>query len=201
MFRQIVEKKFPFWDTPKSGHLVIIEANHESGNDIELLTEVRERTESFDSLNNSVNTEQARDFPKHWQAIHVQTNSGMTEELRDVEEVSCAATQNENLPGTSDVELKLANPFDVHSDPTIEIEIFRPVRTGIRYGVSLANLLESIWIDRLNNALCLQLEPVRAQHSKGVFSRARQAPAIDQFSYFMAKLHRLHLVAKRNNFN
>src|SRR5215475_3986722 len=106
MFRQIVEKKFPFWDTPKSGHLVIVEANHESGNDIELLTEVRKRTESFDSLNNAVNTEQVRDFPKHGQAIHVETNSGMTKQLRDVEEVSCAATQIENLLGTHEVEFK-----------------------------------------------------------------------------------------------
>ena len=180
---------------------MIVEANHEGGNDIEFLTEVRKRTERLDSLHDAVNTEQARDFPKHWQAIHIQANSGMTEELRDVEEVSCAAAQIQNLIGTRQVELELANPPDVHSDPTIKIEIFRPVRTGICYGVSLTNLLEGAWIDRLDNAFCLQRESVRAQHSKGMFSRARQASAIDQFPYFVVQLHSSHLVAKRNNFN
>jgi hypothetical protein len=34
-----------------------------------------------------------------------------------------------------------------------------------------------------------------------MFSRASQALAIDQFSYFMPELHSSHLVAKRNNFN
>ena len=201
ILRQIIEKEFPLRDSPKSRHLVIIKANHKRSNDIELLTEVRKRAERLDSLNNAVNTEQARDFPKHCQAIHVEANSGMTEQLRDVEEISCAAAQIENLLGTRQVELKLANPPDIHSYPTIKIEIFRPIRTGIGYGVSLTNLLERTWIDRLDNAFCLQREPVRAQHSKGMFSRARQASAIDQFSYFVVQLHSSHLVAKRNNFN
>src|SRR5215471_9263823 len=179
MFRQIIEKELPFRDTPKSGHLVIVEANHESGNEIELLTEVRKRTKRFDSLNNAANTEQARDFPEHCQSIHVETNAGMTKQLRDVKEISCTATQIENLPGARDVEFKLANPFDVHSDPTVKIEIFRPVRAGVSYSVSLANLFEPSWIDRLNNAFCHQLEPVRAQHAERVFSRARQTSAID----------------------
>ena len=86
----------------------------------------------------------------------------MTEELRDVEKVSCAAAQIENALGTRHVEFKLANPPDVNSDPAIEIEIFRPVRAGICYRVSPANLLETDRIDCLNDALCLQREAVRA---------------------------------------
>ena len=161
MLRKIIEKKFPLRDSPKSGHLVIVEANHEGGNQIELLTEVRERTKRLDLLNDAADTEQACDFPEHRQAIHVEANPGMTKELRDIEKVSCAAAQIENLFGTRDVEFKLANPPDVHSNPAIKIEIFRPVRAGICYGVSLANLLEAIWIDCLDNALCLQREAVR----------------------------------------
>jgi hypothetical protein len=65
MLRQIIEKEFPLRNPPKSGHLVIVEANHEGGNDIELFTEVREWTKRLDSLNDAANTEQARDFPKH----------------------------------------------------------------------------------------------------------------------------------------
>ena len=86
----------------------------------------------------------------------------MTEELRNVEKVSCAAAQIENALETRHVEFKLANPPDVNSDPTIEIEIFRPVRAGICYGVSPVNLLEASRIECLDDLLCLQLETVRA---------------------------------------
>src|SRR6266403_1956226 len=140
MLREIIEKKIPLRHAPKSGHLVVVEANHERGNDIELLSETRQGAKRLDLLNDAADTEQARDFPEHWQAIHVEADSGMTEELRDVEKVSCAAAQIENALGTRHVEFKLANPPDVDSDPTIEIEIFRPVRAGICYGVPLANL-------------------------------------------------------------
>ena len=80
MLRQVVEKEFPLRDSPKFRHLMIVEANHERGNDIEFLTEVWERTKRLDSLNDAADTEKARDFPEHWQAIHVEANAGMTEE-------------------------------------------------------------------------------------------------------------------------
>src|SRR5947207_15046410 len=162
MLRQIIEEKFPLRHAPKCWHLVIVEANHEGGNDIEFLSETRQRTKRLDLLNDAADTEQARDFPEHWQAIHVEANSGMTEELRDVEKVSCAAAQIENALGTCHVEFKLENPPDVNSDPTIEIEILRPVRAGICYGVSPANLLEASRIECLDDPLCSQLEAFRA---------------------------------------
>src|SRR6266850_2742657 len=158
MLRQIIQKEFPLRDSPKTGHLVIVEANHESGNHVEFLSETRQRTKRLDSLNNTADTEQARDFSEHRQAVYVEANSGMTEELRDVEKVPYAATQIENALGTRHVEFKLANPPDVNSDPTIEIEIFRPVRAGFCYGVPPANLLEASRIECLDDPLCLQLE-------------------------------------------
>ena len=127
---------------------MIVEANHEGGNEIELLTEVRERTKRLDPLNDATDTEQACDFPEHRQAIHVEPNSGMTKQLRDIKKVSCATAQIENLFGPRQVEFKLANPPDVNSDPAIKIEIFRPVRSRICYSVSPANLLEPL--DRLS---------------------------------------------------
>ena len=141
---------------------MIVEANHERGNDIEFLTEVWERTKRSDLLNDAADTEEARDFPEHWQAIHVETNSRMAQQLRDVEKVSCAAAEIENPPGTRHVEFKLANSADVNSDPAIEIEIFRPVRAGICYGVSSVNLLEASRIECIDDPLCLQLEALRA---------------------------------------
>jgi hypothetical protein len=86
----------------------------------------------------------------------------MTEKLRNIEKVSCAAAQIENALGTRHIEFKLANSPDVDTDPAIEIEIFWPVRAWICYGISLANLLETGRIDCLDDALCLQLEAVRA---------------------------------------
>ena len=79
MLRQIIEKEFPLRDAPKSGHLVIVEANHESGNHVEFLSETRQRTKRLDLLNNAADTEQVRDFPEHGHAVYVEANSGMTE--------------------------------------------------------------------------------------------------------------------------
>src|SRR4029077_6480991 len=155
MLRQIIEKEFPLRDAPKSGHLMIVKANHKSGNHVELLSETRQRTKRLDLLNDAADTEQARNFPEHCYTIYVEANSGMTEELRDVEKVPCAAAEIENALGTRHVEFKLANPPDVNSDPTVEVEIFRPVRAGICHRVALANLFELYGIDCLNDALCL----------------------------------------------
>src|SRR5580765_1567192 len=99
MLRQIIQEKFPLGDAPKSGHLMIVKANHESGNHVEFLSETRQWTKRLDLLNNAADTEQ----------------------LRDIEKVPCAATQIENAPGTRHVEFKLANPPDVNSDPTVKI--------------------------------------------------------------------------------
>src|SRR5258707_1772579 len=162
MLPQIIEKEFPLRDAPKPRHLVIVEANHESGNDVEFLSETRQGTKGLDLLNDAADTEQARNFPEHCHTIDVEANSGMTEELRDVEKVPCAAAQIENALGTRHVEFKLANPPDVNSDPTVEIEIFRPVRAGFCYGVSLANLPEASRIDCFDDPLCFQLEAGRA---------------------------------------
>jgi hypothetical protein len=134
---------------------MIVEANHEGGNDIELLTEVRERMKRLDLLNDAADTEETRDFPEHCQAIHVEANSGMTQKLCDVEEVSCAAAQIQNLTGTGNVELKLADPADVNSNPAVEIQIFWPVGAGICYPVSLANLFEFGRLDCLDDAFFL----------------------------------------------
>src|SRR6266480_2833337 len=125
MLREVVQKKFPLRHAPKSGHLVVVKANHERGNDIEFFTELWERTKRLDLLNDTADTEQAL-----W---------------------------------TRHVEFKLADPPDVDSDPTIEIEIFRPVRAGICNGISPANLLKASRIECLDDPLCSQLEAFRAQ--------------------------------------
>jgi len=88
MFLEVAQKKFPLPHAPKSGHFVIVKADHEGGYHIELLSEIRERTKRFDLLNYAADAEQARDFPEHGQTIHVEANPRMTQELCDVEKVS-----------------------------------------------------------------------------------------------------------------
>jgi hypothetical protein len=109
--------------------------------------------------------------------------------LGNVEEIARAAAKIENAPGARQIEFDLADPADVNFDPTVKIEIFWPVRAGVFYGVSLANLLETSWIDCLDDPFCIQREPVRSQKPERMLSCAGQAPAIYELSYFMAKSH------------
>ena len=104
--------------------------------------------------------------------------------------------------GRAKIEFELANSPDVDSDPPIEIEIFRPVRAGICYRVSLANLLEATGSIVSMTRFVSKREAVRRASSLSVcFLALANALAVDQFSYFVAKSHRSHLVAERNNFN
>ena len=83
----------------------------------------------------------------------------MPEQLGDVEEVSCAAAKIEDALPARQIELDVTNSANVDCDPTVEIEIFRPVCAGIGYRVTLANLRETDRIDRFNDALFFERKP------------------------------------------
>jgi hypothetical protein len=53
----------------------------------------------------------------------------------------------------------------------------------------LTNLFETSWIDCFDHSFCIKLEPVRSEEPERMFSRAGQAPTVDQFSYFVSKSH------------
>jgi hypothetical protein len=159
-------------------HFVIVEANHERGDEIEFLAEVGQRTESVNSLDYAMDTQESRNFAEHGQAVHIKTKSGMTEELRSVEEISSAAAEIENPLRPRQIEFKLPNPADVDFDPTVQIQVFWPVRAGICDGVSLTNLLETSWIYCFDDSFCIQRKPVRSQQPERMFSCAGQGPAI-----------------------
>jgi len=144
---------------------------------------------SVDSLDDTVNAQQARNFPEHGQTIHIETDSRMTEQLCDVEEISRAAAKIEDTPRTRQIELDLANPSNVDSHPTIEIEIFWPVGAGICHCVTLTNPFETNWIDCLNNSLFTKREATGSEKPERMFPRAGKAAAIYKLSYFMSKSH------------
>ena len=189
MLRQVVEEEFPLRHLPETRHFVIVKANHEGSDEIEFLSKVGERTESLDSLDYAVDTEESRNFPEHRDAIHIETKSGMTEQLRNVEEVSCATAEVQNALWARQIEFELANPTDVNSDPTLKIEIFRPVRAGICDSISLANLIETGWVDCSDDPFCIKREASSSQQPERMLSRAGQTPAIYQLSNFVAKSH------------
>src|SRR6266516_3482644 len=178
MLCKIVEKEFPLWHLPKTRHFMIVEADHESSGEVEFSSKVGERTERFNSLDYAVDTEKSRNFAEHGQPVYIKTKSGMTEQLRNVEEVSCAAA-----------EIQLANPADIDFDPTFEIEIFWPVRAGICHRVSPTNLLERSWIDCFDHPFCIKREAISSQQPERMFSRTGEATAIYKLSYFVAKSH------------
>src|SRR5215471_3632751 len=113
----------------------------------------------------------------------------MTEQLGDVEEISCAAAKIENVLGTRQIEFGLADSPNIDSDPTVEIEIFWPVCAGIGDRVSFPNLRKGNRIDRFDDPFFIQREPASSKQSQRMFSGADQALAIDKLSYFMPKSH------------
>ena len=113
----------------------------------------------------------------------------MTQELGDVEKISCAAAEIQNPFRSRQIEFKLTDPADIDFDPTLQIEIFRPVRAGICDRVSPTNLLERSWIDCFDHPFCIKREAISSQQPERMFSRTGEATAIYKLSYFVAKSH------------
>ena len=113
----------------------------------------------------------------------------MTQQLGYVQEISCAAAKIEDAPGTRQIEFGVANSPDVDSNPTIEIEVFRPVCAGIGYRVTLANPRETNRIDRFDDPFFIQWEPTSSEKPERMLPRAGEASAIYELSYFMLKSH------------
>jgi len=168
---------------------VVVKANHKSRNEIEFLPKIGQRPKSFDSLNYTAYAEQTRNFPEHGQTVHIKTESGMTQQLGYVEEISRAAAKIEDALGTRQIEFDLANSPNVDSDPAVEIEIFWPVCPGIGYRVTPANLRETNRIDGFDDPVFAQRESTGSEKSERMFPRADQAPTIDELAYLMSKSH------------
>jgi hypothetical protein len=113
----------------------------------------------------------------------------MTQQLGDVQEISCAAAKIENPPGPRQIEFDLANSPDIDSDPTIQVEILRPVCAWICYRVTLANLREPSRIDRFDDSILVQWKPTCSEEPERMFSGAGQALTVDELAYFMSKPH------------
>ena len=58
MFCDVIEKKIPLRHSPKIRPFVAVEANHESGDEIEFSSKIGKGTKSLDSLDHATNAEQ-----------------------------------------------------------------------------------------------------------------------------------------------
>ena len=57
MLCQVVQKEFPFRHLPEVRHFVVVEANHESCDEIKFLPKIGQRPKSFDSLDYTADPE------------------------------------------------------------------------------------------------------------------------------------------------
>src|ERR1043166_2269554 len=147
MFCQIVQKKFPLRYTPYVGLFVPIEANEERSDHIEF-AQIGQGIESFDFPDHTSYTEQSGKVPKHRELVEIKTEPFVSEQLSDVKEISCTAPKIENSLRTHQIDFHRADPPNVDVDPSVEIQILRPVHCGTCNSITLANLLETLRIDR-----------------------------------------------------
>jgi hypothetical protein len=186
MFGQIIEKKFPLRHIPKIGLFMIVKADQESSDKIEL-PQVGKGIESFDLSNHTTKAEEARHIAKHRELIQIEAEALVAEQLRDVKKISRAAAKIENAFRAHQVELDLANPANVDIDPAIKFEIFWPVRARMFDGIALANSLEALGVDCFNHSPFLKTKTVHPKKPECMPSCAGQCPAIYKFFQFMGK--------------
>ena len=72
MFGEIIQEKFPFRHAPDVSLLMAIETDQKSGDDVELVAKIGQRSEAFDPANDARDVEQSRDLVKHGQFIEIQ---------------------------------------------------------------------------------------------------------------------------------
>ena len=76
--RQIDQKKFPLRHAPKSGHLVIVEANQMASDDVEFAIEFWQRLERLNARNGARYLEELDELAKHWEIIQIETENFVT---------------------------------------------------------------------------------------------------------------------------
>src|ERR1700704_1368578 len=156
MFGEIVEKEIPLGYAPQIGVLMIIETNHERGDEVELSFEIGQGDERLNPPDGALNAKQFRHVGEHRHVGDVQAHHVVTEQLRDVGEVTGATTEIENASWRPKVEIEPANAANVDVDPAVKIEILRPIFAGIIDCIGLANMLELFALDRLHYSIALE---------------------------------------------
>lgn len=163
-----------------------IEADQECSDEIEF-SKIGQGIESFDFPDHSTHAEQARKVAKHGELIQIESEPFVSEQLSDVQEISCTAAEIQNSLRAHQIDFDFANPANVDANPSFEIQIFGPVLGGTFNGVTLPDPLETLGIDRFDYSLRLQTKTVRQKKSQRMPSCTSEAFAIYQLMKFMGK--------------
>ena len=180
-----------------------VEADQESGDDVEFLARIGKRNKSLDSGYDSLESKQLGDFREHRRITQVETEHVVAEQAANVEKIPGAAAEIENPFGRRNIEFELANASNVDVDPTLEMKILRPVRARTFDRVTPPNLLELFSVDRLNDAIGLKWKPPFIKKSTSMIFSAGQSLAAEKFLDLVTEAHTntSHDLARDRKFN
>ena len=130
-----------------------------------------------------------RQLTEHWHIVDIEARYIVAKQPADVEEESRAAAQIQNAPRSRQIELDLADTANVDADPTIQVEILRPIFARVFDRVSAMNSLKLSAIDCLNDVFGGKRKARAEEKSPDMATRAGDAFPVEQLVDLVPKSH------------
>jgi len=130
-----------------------------------------------------------RQLTEHWHIVDIEARYIVAKQPADVEEESRTAAQIQNALGARQIELDLADTPNVDADPTIQVEILRPIFSGIFDRVSTVNPLKLWTIDCLNDVFGGKRKTRTEEKSPNMATRTAEAFPVEQLVDLVPKSH------------
>src|SRR5712692_10305101 len=124
MTRDIVEKKVPLSDSPKTWPNGIIETSEKGSDEVEL-SEIGQGNKWFDAPDNTRHFEQFHQFAIHWHFVDIEAESVVIEAAADIKKITGTTAEIENALAFSIIQSELANTVGISPDPTFKIQELR----------------------------------------------------------------------------
>jgi len=183
IFREVVEKKFPFGNFPELVALVPVKTDHVRGDHIELAAEIGQRLIRLDPPDHSLHAEQVDHLREAALLIEIHPENVVAEQLADVEKIAGAAPDIEDAFAAAEIEAEIAHALEVDLHPALDLEIFRPLVTRIVHRVAIVDLLELLAVDGRRDPGGIETQWGAADHPLlHVPARARVGVAAQHFS-------------------
>src|SRR5262245_47019825 len=125
--------------------MIKVKVRGECRDPIELLTEIRQRLESVDLIDDSAHAEQLQKFAEQRIAIDVKAHDGVAKILQDEQEESASATKVEHTFGGRAMKIQILYAFTIQSQPRLDICVFSVAHGRIR--ISLLDLSCAVPVD------------------------------------------------------
>ena len=137
------------------------------GNQIEFSTEIGQGHLPFDSPDDARNVQQGRRSAKKRLVIGIEPDGVVSEEFANVKEIAGATAEIENVQGWSTVQPEVLGPFDIDSNPIINIFESIDLRRAGSIWKSFAQLFEPCTIETDKKTADVN----RMQPSAGMFDQ------------------------------